>query len=41
MAVKSGRFHHIGCLRPFRTIGNLKLYLLPGTKGLEAVPRNP
>ncbi len=35
------RFCHVGRLRPFRTLGDLKLYLLSCTKRLKAVSRNP
>ena len=35
-----GRFNHIGCLGPFRTISNLELYLLSRAKRFKAVSRN-
>ena len=36
-----GRFDHVGCLRPFRTIGDLEFYLLSCAERFKAVSRNP
>jgi hypothetical protein len=38
---KLTRLRYIGCLRSFRTLSNLELYLLSCTKRFKAVPRNP
>ena len=36
-----GRFNHIDCLGPFRTLGYLEFYLLSRAKRFKAVSRNP
>ncbi len=33
-------YDNIGCLQPFRTLGNLKFYLVAFIKGFEPVPLN-
>ena len=35
-----GCFDYVGCLRPFRTIGDLEFYLLPCAERFKAVSRN-
>ncbi len=38
---KSGWFHHLGRLWPFRAVGDFKLHFLAGTKRLKSITHNP